>query len=445
MEIVDLVPSFGGFLGTALAFVVALSIIVAVHELGHYLAGRWSGIQAEVFSIGFGPRLLSWVDRRGTRWQLAALPLGGYVKFLGDADAASSPDHAVVARFDPAQRRATMVGAPLWARTVTVAAGPMANFLFSIAVFAGVVMVSGVPAEAPVVGGLRPLPAAMVQELRPGDRILGIEDAPTPDMAAFAAAAAAVPPKAEVGYRVLREGRELALRGPHPLPALVDAVQPTSAAQTVDIRPGDVVLAVDGVPITTFRELRELVGASDGRAVLLTIWRQGETFEAAVVPRRMDVPLPGGGFETRWLIGVTGGLFFDPEMRRPGPFEALAIGVGQTGAIIGTSLSGLWHMVIGAISTCNLQGPLGIAEASGATASQGLGSFIWFLAVLSAAVGLLNLFPVPVLDGGHLVFYAYEAIAGRPPSERVVQGLMTAGLALLLALMAFALTNDLLC
>jgi regulator of sigma E protease len=159
----------------------------------------------------------------------------------------------------------------------------------------------------------------------------------------------------------------------------------------------------------------------------------------------MDLPLPEGGFETRWLIGLSGGMFFEGETRTPGVFEAAWMGVEQTYMIASTSLSGLGHMITGAISSCNLRGPIGIAETSGAMASDGLASFIWFIAVLSTAVGLLNLFPIPVLDGGHLVFHAYEAVTGRPPSDRALRVLMGAGLTLILMLMVFAIGNDLFC
>lgn len=443
MDIGTLVPSFGGLFWTALAFVVALSIIVAVHEFGHYIAARWSGIHAEVFSIGFGPRLFAVTDRRGTRWQLAALPLGGYVRFLGDGDAASVTGTAG-AVMDARTRRATMQGAPLWARAVTVAAGPVANFLLAALVFAAAIMAQGVATESPVVGSLRPLPHA-VQELREGDRILAVDGIATADGAALAAAVEQVAPAEAVAYRVLRAGAEAEVRGPFPFPPLADSVQPSSAAQDAGLRAGDVVLAVDGTPIWAFAELRERVGASDGQTLMLAVWREGETFEVALAPRRVDLPLPGGGFETRWLIGLSGGLFFEPETRTPGPLEALALGADQTLHVATTSLSALWHMVTGAISACNLRGPLGIAETSGAAAAQGLASFVWFLAVLSTAVGLLNLFPVPVLDGGHLVIQAWEALTGRAPGERALRAMMAVGLTLLLGLMAFALTNDLLC
>ncbi|WP_114967186.1 RIP metalloprotease RseP [Alkalilacustris brevis] len=445
MDIFGLIPSFGGLFFTLLAFVVALSIIVAVHEYGHYIVGRWSGIHADVFSIGFGPVLFSRQDRHGTRWQIAALPLGGYVKFAGDSDAASSgKDDDAFEEMSEAERRRTMHGAPLWARSATVAAGPLFNFVLSILVFAGFYLASGVPTDRPVVGEITPLPVQQ-QELRSGDRILSVGGEPTPDNAAFFAAIDGLEPAPQVSYRVARNGDEREVVGPYPLPPLAASVQPQSAARDAGLQQGDVVLAVNGTPIYSFNELRDQVGAYDGAPLLLDIWRAGEQLEVELEPRRMDLPLPEGGFETRWLIGISGGLFFEVETRRPGLGEAAMLGVSQTGFIIQTSLSGLYHMITGAISSCNLRGPIGIAETSGAMAADGLSSFIWFIAVLSTAIGLLNLFPVPVLDGGHLVFHAYEAVAGKPPSDRALRILMAVGLALILTLMVFALTNDLFC
>ena len=444
MDIVGLVPQFGGAVWTIIAFIVALSIVVAVHEYGHYIVGRWSGIPAEVFSLGMGPVIASRVDRRGTRWQIAALPFGGYVRFLGDADAASSRAAVTVHQLNAQERARTMHGAPLWARSATVAAGPLFNFALSIAVFCGFFMVQGVATDQPVVGAMKPLPY-QTQMLEPGDRILSVNGQATPDLETFVAVAQALPSSATVAYGVERQGRTIELTGPHPLPPVADGVQAPSGAQAAGMKAGDVVLSVNDAPIVSFADLREKVGASEGAPVRLSIWREGETFDATLTPRRMDLPLADGGFETRWLIGLSGGLLFEPETRTPGPIEAIGMGVEQTYTIIRTSLSGLWHMVTGAISSCNLQGPIGIAEVSGAAASQGAGSFIWFIAMLSTAVGLMNLFPVPILDGGHLVFHAYEAVVGRPPSDRALRMLMTGGLALLLALMLFAVSNDLMC
>ncbi|MBJ6371511.1 RIP metalloprotease RseP [Sedimentitalea arenosa] len=449
MDIVSLIPQFGGVLYTILAFVVALSVIVAVHEYGHYIVGRWSGIHAEVFSLGFGPVLFSRVDKRGTRWQVALLPFGGYVKFLGDADAASGKDEDAMERAatDPAALRRTMHGAPLWARTATVAAGPIFNFIMSILVFSAIFLSRGVAMDPLTVGETRPLPAGF-HELRPGDEILGIAGVPTPDFEdgdAWAAFSDALPQQAVLDYSVRRDGREMVVEGPYLLPPFVAQVAPRSAAMDIELRPGDVITAIDGTPIFAFEQLKEAVESSDGRVLLLDVWREGETLEFALAPRRTDEPQPEGGFVTHWRIGIAGGMAFEPATETAGVGEAIVGGLEQTGRIVTSSLSGLWHMVTGAISTCNISGPIGIAETSGAMASQGAQSFIWFIAVLSTAVGLLNLFPIPALDGGHLVFYAYEAIAGKPPSDLALRVLMAAGIAMILSLMVFAVGNDLFC
>ena len=445
MDFLSLLPSFGSFFFTLAAFVVALSVIVAVHEYGHYIIGRLSGIHAEVFSIGFGPVLLKGTDRRGTQWQIAALPLGGYVKFAGDADAASAQSDAdAVAAMDAQARRRTMAGAPLWARSATVAAGPMFNFIFAILVFGAFMMVRGVATDDLVVGEIAPLPSAGI-ELQAGDRILAIDGNRTATLTEFFATTGDIDPAPTVPYRVERGGQELEIAGPFPQPPLIGSVSPQSAARAAGLRAGDVVLSADGRELHAFSELREVTDASDGAPLSLEVWRAGEVFELEITPRRTDLPLPDGGFETRWLIGLTSGAIFEQSTRTPGLLEATSMAASQTWLVIRTSLEGLWYMVTGVISTCNIAGPIGIAEVSGAMASDGLADFIWFIAVLSVAVGLLNLFPIPILDGGHLVFHAWEAVTGKPPSERALRVLMTVGLTLLIMLMVFAVTNDLFC
>lgn len=438
-----LIPDFGNIALTLVAFVVALSIIVAVHEYGHYIVGRWSGIHAEVFSLGFGPKIWSRVDKRGTRWQIAAFPLGGYVKFLGDSNAASAKDGDAMAGMGADELRHTMHGAPLWARAVTVAAGPVFNFILSVLIFSAFVWVAGVARDEAVVGEVKPVPGA--EALLPGDVILALDGKPVADLMGFYEAARALPPADSAQYRVTRAGREIDLQGPYPFPPYVAGVQPLTAAAEAGVQDGDFVTAANGQPIQTFDQLRELVGASEGQPVTLSILRDAATLELSVTPRKMDLPKPEGGFETRWLLGLGGGPVVLPEVRRPGLGESLSLGAMQVRDVVTMSLSGLWHMITGAISSCNLQGPLGIAETSGAAASLGAGSFILFIATLSTAVGLMNLFPIPVLDGGHLVFHAWEAITRRPPPDWALRGLMTAGLAVVLSLMVFGLSNDLFC
>ncbi|MCC5970913.1 MAG: RIP metalloprotease RseP [Pararhodobacter sp.] len=444
MDFMGFVPDFGNLFFTLGAFVLALSIIVAVHEYGHYIVGRWTGIHAEVFSIGFGPVLFSGVDRHGTRWQVAALPFGGFVKFLGDANAASAADNEAVSQMSAEDRRRTMTGAPLWARSATVAAGPVFNFIFSIAIFAGYVLLNGIAADTPRLGAVHPLPAPM-QELREGDLITAIDGRPTGSLTEFYRVAGDLPGAPAVDYMVERDGTMLALQGPHPVPARAAGISLNSAARDAGMQPGDVIMAVEGEAIWSFGELPPIVSAAEGEPLQLRIWRDGEELELALIPRRTDLPLPDGGFETRWLIGLQSGSFFEHPTRQPALAEVVPFAAGQTWNVITRSLSGLYHMVSGAISTCNLSGPIGIATTSGAMAADGIWPFIWFIAVLSTAVGLLNLFPIPILDGGHLLFHAWEAVTGKPPGDRALNILMTIGLMMIGSLMLFAIFNDLFC
>ncbi len=444
MDILGLIPSFGNIIYTLGAFVIALSVIVAVHEYGHYIVARWCGIGAEVFSLGFGPTLFSRVDRRGTVWQLAALPLGGYVRFKGDSNAASVG--SATGKLSAGERRQTMHGAPLWARALTVAAGPVFNFILSIVVFAAILMSRGVASDPLTVADIAELPYAQ-QELLPGDEVLAIAGNTTPSLDDFDGFSQSLPQLGTLDYEVRRDGALKTVTAPHPYPPLVQGITPGSAAMDADLARGDVILSVNGVPISTFEELRQIVAASEGGALQLAVWRPGQAapLDITLSPRRMDLPTADAGFETRWLIGISGGLFFEPQTSTPGPFKAVEFGAGQTLYIVRASLSGLYHMAAGAISSCNLRGPIGIAQTSGAAASQGWLSFVWFIAVLSTAVGLLNLFPIPVLDGGHLLFHAFEAVAGRPPSDGALRVFMIAGLTILGALMVFAISNDLFC
>lgn len=446
MDIAGLIPTFGNFFFTIAAFIVALSIIIAIHEYGHYIVGRWTGIKAEVFSIGFGPVLASRTDKHGTRWQIAALPFGGYVKFLGDGGAASNPDDEVMAGLNDEERRHSMHGAPLWARAATVFAGPAFNFALSFLLFAALLLFRGVTADPVTIDDLRPLPTSEVHELQVGDVLLEIDGQTVPKSDEFRDFAGTLTLAPELVYRVLRDGREIEVMGPWPFPPVVQSTTPDSAAEKADLQEGDVITAIDGKAIFDFDELRDAVGASGGNPLTLDVWRQGEGVTSLTLePTRRDLPLPDGGFETRWLIGMSGGLVFEAAVTTPTLGEAVTYGADQIVFIIRSSLSGLYHMIAGKISTCNLSGPIGIAEVSGQAASQGWFSFIWFIALLSTAVGMLNLFPIPVLDGGHLVFHAWEALTGRPPSDRALKYLMAGGLTLMLGLMAFSLGNDLIC
>lgn len=445
----EFLPDFGSALYTLVAFVVALMIIVTVHEFGHYIVGRWSGIKAEAFSIGFGPRLLSRVDKHGTRWQVSAIPLGGYVKFLGDANAASAgADEGAMAGLSPEEKRHTMHGAPLWARAVTVAAGPVFNFVLSIAIFAGMMIWTGTATDVPTVGQLAVLPGG-TGDLRVGDRVLAIEGRDTPDYATLSAVTDELPSQPALTWRVERDGQPAEVSGPQLFPPRLSGVVPSSAAYAAGLAAGDVVTAIDGAPVWRFADLQQKVTASEGAPVALTVWRPGkdgaETLQMTLTPRRTDVPTAAGGFETRWMIGATGEPVFTPRTRPTGVVEAVKGGAVQTWEVVASSVSALKHMILGQISSCNLHGAIGIAQGSAAAAKAGTASFIWFVAVLSTAVGFLNLFPIPVLDGGHLMFHVWEAVTGKPPSDRAMNLLTALGLSLVLTMMLFGLWNDIFC
>ncbi|WP_051588068.1 RIP metalloprotease RseP [Actibacterium mucosum] len=426
-------------------FVIALSVVVFVHEMGHYLVGRWTGIRAEVFSIGFGKTLISGYDRHGTKWQVAMIPLGGYVKFLGDSDAASGKDAEFMGELDEETLRHTMHGAPLYARALTVAAGPVFNFVLSIIVFAALMMVQGEVANPPTVGKLSNIPYGAV-DLQPGDRILQIDGTETPDYEAIGDLADTLPSSPSVSYVIERDGQQQTIEGPYPFPARISLVQPQSAAFDAGLKLGDYVTAIDGNPIIGFGDVVDTVRDTKDKSLDLSVWRDGEELNFTLTPRLSDVPLNEGGFEQRWLIGMTGGgLFFEPARQQPSIIDATLNGIDSTFGVLTGSLSMLYHVAVGDISTCNVRGILTIAETSGATAVQGIVYFVSFIAMLSAAIGMVNLFPIPVLDGGHLVFHFYEAIAGKPPSDRVLNVMMSVGIVLVLGLMLFALGNDIFC
>jgi regulator of sigma E protease len=426
-------------------FLIALMIIVAVHELGHYWMGRICGIHAAVFSLGFGPTLVRRRDRHGTLWQIAALPLGGYVKFLGDADGASArPDEATLAGLSSNEMRHTLHGAPLWARMLTVIAGPAANIALTAVLLAGMILWQGVASDPPAVGSLRTV-TGFADGLKPGDVITSVNGTPTPDLAALVVATQALPPLPEVSYGVLRGGQARTVVDTHPVPPLVLDVQPKSAALDAGIQPGDLVTALNGVPVHSFGEMPAIVAAQDGAPLQVTLLREGKTLDLTLTPRRRDLPDGNGGFETRWLIGLTGGALFDPATRTPGLIETAQMAGAATWGLITTNISGMGHVLTGAISTCNLSGPIGMAEVVGQAARSGFSAFVQILAIVSLAVGIMNLLPIPVLDGGHLMFHIYEVVFRRPPSNGAMQLLTTLGLALLLGLMVFALSNDLTC
>jgi len=349
------------FVRSAAAFVVVLGVLVFVHEMGHYLAARWRGVRVEAFSIGFGRAITSWTDKHGTVWKLAWLPLGGYVKLHGQERPQDVSDE-VRATWIPGQ---TFHDKPVLSRAIVVAAGPIANFLLAMVLFAGLFMAIGTPVTLPVIG----------------------------------------------------------------------AVLPDSAAFRAGLIANDRIITIAGQPITTFEDLQRVITAHPAETLGMTIQRDGADRQIQVTTDSRDA-----GDHKVGLLGVRGGAV---EYRHTSVPAALIGGITQTWAITQETFHGLAQMISGTRGTEELGGPLRIAQLSGQVAQLGIASLISFIAVLSVNLGLINLFPVPVLDGGHLLFYLAEALRGRPLPQRAQEYGFRAGLAFLACLFVFATWNDL--
>ncbi len=447
MTIETVLAMLGDSIWTIAFFLIAIMIIVFVHEFGHYIVGRWSGIHAEVFSLGFGKVIFSRVDKRGTRWQLAAVPLGGYVKFLGDANASSAnPDEETLSRLSAAEMRHTLHGAPLWARAATVLAGPMFNVLLTIALIAGLFMVMGVEREdGPVMIETVTIVPGFEGALQPGDQIIAVGQTQTPDVAAYIAAVDANGTEGPQVWSVLRGGQTMTFDGPALIPQVIGSVLPKTAASRAGLMEGDAILVVDGKQMSQFEDISDAVKAANGADVDLTVWRAGQSFMLKLTPEMEDVPTAEGAFERRMLIGIRPAYAVNLLKENPGLFGAVKLGAEQSWYLAKTSVNGIVAMIGGQISTCNMSGAISMAQAAGQAAERGIQDFVFLLAALSLGIGIMNLFPIPVLDGGHLMFHAWEAVTGKPPSNKALARMTMVGLAVVLGLMVYALRNDLVC
>ncbi len=442
MEFISQIPVFGGFLSTIIAFIVVLGVVVFVHEYGHYIVARWNGIHSEKFSLGFGPVIWSRTDKHGTQWQLAAIPLGGYVQFLGDRGAASETDFEALGEMSEVDLARSFPSARLYKRALTVAAGPFANFILATIIFAGLVTWQGITIDEPTVGELFATPKA-TYGLQVNDQILEVEGQAISDFGDIIDITLAMETPGDMEILVLRDGQEFLVSAPYMLIPGVYGVDPLSAASAAGLKAGDFVVEAAGQSITSFGELQVIVAASGDTEIDLKVWRDGAYLDLSITPVLRDFPDGEGGFTERVMIGVYGAFAFLPATETPTPWNAVYIGAKQTVNFIDMSLNGIKHMFLGNLSPSNLQGPIGIAQASKESANQGLRSFLTMIAIISTGIGMLNLFPIPMLDGGHLVFYIYEAVRGRPPSKKAIQAFMSIGLAMVLLLMVFATYNDL--
>ncbi|WP_409192547.1 M50 family metallopeptidase [Bradyrhizobium sp. RDM4] len=354
-------------------FVFVLANIVFFHELGHFLVARWCEVEVTAFSLGFGPELFGITDRHGTRWKVCAIPLGGFVKFLGDRNVVSLGDSADSLETHVQERRATFVGASVSRRLAIVAAGPIASFLLAVCIFSGQFMLFG---------------------------------------------------------------REVTL-------ARVAEVRPNSPAATAGFLPGDIVIAVDNLKIDGFDELIRLVGVSPGQTLKITIDRQGSRRVLDVAPAITEVKDPFGNIMRIAQIGLgRSAAPADTKIERLGPIRATELGLRKTWFIADQTLKYLFKVFVGRESADQLGGPIKIAQISGQAATFGFAALVELAGILSATVGLINLLPIPALDGGHILFYAIEAGRGRPVSQNVQKWGMRTGLVLVLALMIFTTISD---
>ena len=445
MEYSFFIPQFGNFILTVLAFILCLSVIVFVHEFGHYFIGKISGIHAEVFSIGFGPVITSFYDKRGTKWQIAVLPLGGYVKFLGEKNISGNSSAENMSPEDPVFRRKSMYGAPLWARFLTVAAGPIFNFIFSGLIFFVIYLNQGITKFPLTVDEL--FDAPYEQKLRKDDIIRSINGVELNDKLFDLRNPFEVSISENFfTYVVERNGELVTLDQAIQNPPRITQVLPKSSAISAGLKKGDFILSINSKKLTSFVQIKEIVEASRGESLKIEYWREGRVYETELTPLIVDVPNETGGFERIYRIGIVSDyLPFKPAKKQQSIFWALVSSIESIYLIMEGSVKGLYHIVFGNISSCNLSGPISIAEASGQMVKQGSVNYLWFIAVLSTAIGMINLFPIPVLDGGHLMFFAVEAIMGEKPNQTIVNTFMTFGFILLVGLMLFSLFNDFLC
>ena len=451
MEYILILSHFGNFFIAASAFILCLSIIVFVHEFGHYFIGKVCGIHAEVFSVGFGPVLFSMNDKNGTKWQIAAFPFGGYVKFLGEKSPASNPSlnmqdgREVIFIQNDIYKRASMNGAPLWARFSTVAAGPSFNFIFSGIIFFLIYMNQGVTKLPLTVGKVYDSPIENI--FKSGDIIKSINDVQiTDDLSVIGNLLENSFTHNEFTYVVERSGQVITLENIIQSPPRIAQVLPKSAAISAGLEKGDIILTLNSEEINSFNQIKNFVEKSAGETLKVKFWRNGEVRTTQLNPFIVDVPDETGAFERIYRIGIVSDYFpFEPEKERQFILVALRSSIESIYLIMEGSVKGLYHILFGNISSCNLSGPVSIAETSGQMVKQGGLNYFWFIAVLSTAIGMINLFPIPVLDGGHLLFFTIEAIVGKRPDPSIVNTFMTFGFFLLICLMLFSIYNDFLC
>lgn len=444
-----------------LPFLVILTILVFVHEMGHYAVARRNGVRVETFSIGFGPEIYGWTGRSGTRWKISAIPLGGYVKMYGDQDPASRPDHDRARAMTPVERAASFYYKSVGQRAAIVFAGPAVNYVFAVLVL-GLLFATGGQSYTPaVIGKIAPGGAAAQAGLQSGDRFLRVNGTKI-DRFEEVRQITALRPGERLPVVVERDGRRVATvlvplrrslqdsRGNEQIigdmgatrliPPVVGSLTTGSAAKEAGLKEGDRFVSIDGEKVQSFEDLQRFVSPNPGKALPVVVERGTDRLTLTVTPRPHEVKGEDGKLKTIGLIGVRA----PPPTRRVLDIgSAFGAAVEETYSLTVTTFTAIGQMIVGTRTTKELGGPLRIAEISGDMAQLGLYAFVWFMGVLSLHLCLINLLPIPMLDGGHLLFYGIEAIRRKPLGERAQEYGFRIGLALVLTLMLFVTWNDL--
>ncbi|WP_417318035.1 RIP metalloprotease RseP [Emcibacter sp.] len=447
------------YLYYGIAFVIALSMLVFVHEWGHYIVARLCGVRVDVFSIGFGREIWGRTDRNGTRWKFSYIPLGGYVKFFGDAGASSTPDEDSLQGMTAEEKAVAFHYKPLYQRAAIVFAGPFVNLLFAVLILASFFAFLGRPYIPPVVDKVVVDSPAEKAGFMPGDEIVSM-DGDKVDSFRDVLLNEIMNVGTEIEVEILRNGVPLTLRvmpefidakdmfgDPVKLPhmglshnILIGAVSSGSPAEQAGLKPGDRLETVNGQSITSYRFLQNTIREHDGRPITIGVVRNGQELTFEVTPR-MQTFTDNGEERTAPIIGIV--RAFDMQIREMGIFASLWEAVIETGNIIERSFLGLWQIISGDRSTKELGGPIKIAQIVSVSVEEGILSYINIIAMISINLGIINLLPIPMLDGGHLLFYGFEAALGRKLSERTQEFGFRIGLVIILGLMIFATMNDL--